>query len=164
MYEHRPQREGRIDHPDYYVWYLTRQPEAAAGEFGDLATWDESMFAFPMLAGSRRALGVYRLPDTLRVLDLDDPAELVRRSLRPTQIVIRNPAMTQAWGHRIWEERDPHEMTRRRWQAVQWWSYHRPGWDVLGSWERPELVHVEDMDLGHAAIRDAAQAWIRPLP
>ena len=26
-YEHRPQRGGRIDDPDHYVWYLTRQPE-----------------------------------------------------------------------------------------------------------------------------------------
>lgn len=75
LYEHRPQAEGRIDHPDYYVWYLTRQPEAAAGEvFGDLSTWEEDMFPFPKIAGGRRALGVYRLPNDLRVLDLDDPA------------------------------------------------------------------------------------------
>ena len=163
-YEHRPQREGRIDHPDYYVWYVCRQPEAAAGEvFGDLAGWDDSMFDFPLLPGSRRALGVYRLPDTLRVLDLDDPAELLERSLRPTQIVTRNLSVTQAWGSRIWNERDPHDSTRRRWQAVQWWSYHRPFWDVLGSWEQPALDHVEDLDLDHAAVRDAAAALVRPL-
>ena len=101
------------------------------------------------------------------MLDLDDPAELLERSLRPTQIVTRNLSVTQAWGSRIWNERDPHDSTRRRWQAVQWWSYHRPFWDVLGSWEQPELDHVEDLDLDHAAdhaaVRDAAAALVRPL-
>jgi hypothetical protein len=58
---------------------------------------------------------VYRLPETLRVLDLDDSAELLERSLRPTQIVTRNLSVTQAWGSRIWNERDPHDSTRRRW-------------------------------------------------
>lgn len=165
LYEHRPQRQGRIDHPDYYVWYVAQQAEAAAGEaFGDLAVWDDSMFGFPLLAGARRALGVYRLPDSLRVLDLDDPAELVQRSLRPTQVVVRNLAVTQAWGHRIWSERDAHEFGQQRWQAVKWWSYHRPQWDFLGSGEQPELDHVEDLDLTHAAIRDAAKALRRRLP
>ena len=95
------------------------------------------MFDFPLLPGSRRALGVYRLPDTLRVLDLDDPAELLERSLRPTQIVTRNLSVTQAWGSRIWNERDPHDSTRRRWQAVQWWSYHRPFWDAWAAGNSP---------------------------
>jgi RES domain len=74
LYEHRPQRGGRIDHPDYHVWYLSRLAEAACGEtFGNLASWDPSMLKFPQLSGARRAVGVYELPDNLRVLDLDDP-------------------------------------------------------------------------------------------
>ncbi len=77
-YEHRPQRGARIDHPDYFVWYVAAQPTAAVGEvFGNLATWGNSMFAFPVLPGARRALGTYRLPGDLKLLDLDDPAELV---------------------------------------------------------------------------------------
>lgn len=165
MYEHRPQRGGRLDHPDYYVWYLTPQAQAAVGEvFGNLASWEHSMFHAPQVPGARRALGVYWLPDDLQVLDLDDPTELVQRGLRPTQIVVRNLAVTQAWAHRIWDERDAHDTTRHRWQAVQWWSYHRPFWPVLGSWQRPELDHIEDLDLDHPAVRDAAKALIRPLP
>jgi len=165
LYEHHPQRSGRLDHPDYYVWYLTAQPQAAVGEvFGNLASWESSMFDAPQVPGARRALGVYRLPDDLQVLDLDDPTELAQRGLRPTQIVVRNLAVTQAWAHRIWNERDPHDPTSRRWQAVQWWSYHRPFWTVLGSWQRPELDHVEDLDLDHAAVRDAAEALTRTVP
>lgn len=165
LYEHRPQRDGRLDHPDYYVWYLTLQPQAAVGEvFGNLAVWETSMFKAPQVHGARRALGVYRLPDDLPVLDLDDPAELAQRGLRPTQVVVRNLAVTQAWAHRIWDERDVHDPARRRWRAVRWWSYHRPFWPVLGSWQRPELDHVEDLDLTHTAVRDAAAALVRPLP
>ncbi len=101
------------------------------------------------------------LPDDLRVLDLDDPSVLVERSLRPTQVVARNLAVTQAWGHRIWDERDPHDPAARRWQAVQWWSYHHPSWEVLASWDKPELVDVERLDLDHGAVVDAAHALRR---
>lgn len=161
LYEHRPQRGGRIDHPDYHVWYLSRFSEAACGEtFGNLSRWDASMFEFPQIPGSSRAIGVYELPDDLRVLDLDDPAQLVRLGLRPTQTVVRNLAVTQAWGHRIWSETDPHGGDRR-WQAVSWWSYHRPAWTVLGSWLRPEVIRVEPLDISHPALIDAAKALQR---
>ncbi len=163
LYEHRPQRGGRIDHPDYHVWYMSRLAEAACGEtFGNLTRWDASMLEFPQLAGSRRALGVYSLPDDLRVLDLDEPAQLVRLGLRPTQVVIRNLTVTQAWGHRIWAETDPHTSDRARvWQAVSWWSYHRPVWTVLASWLRPKLARVEPLAPDHPALIDAAKALQR---
>lgn len=160
LYEHRPQRGGRVDHPDYFVWYVSRHAEAACGEsFGNLSFWDDSMFEFPQVPGARRALGVFTLPDDLRICDLDDPAQLVRLGLRPTQVVTRNLPVTTAWGHRIWSEtsadHDP------QWQAVSWWSYHRPVWSVLASWERPGLVRVEPLDLEHPGIVDAATALKR---
>jgi len=162
QYEHRPQRGGRVDHPDYFVWYLSRHAEAACGEaFGNLGAWHDSMFEFPQVPGARRALGVFRLPDELRVCDLDDPAQLVRLGLRPTQVVTRNLPVTQAWGHRIWSETATDG--ERQWQAVTWWSYHRPVWSVRASWERPELVRVEPLDLAHPAIVDAASTLYRKV-
>lgn len=164
LYEHRPQRGGRVDHPDHYVWYLALRPEVAVGEtFGNHNTWDESMFSLPSLPGSRRSLGAYRLPDDLRVLDLDDPAELERRSLRPSQVVIRNLAVTQAWGHRIWDERDPHDHADHLWQAVSWWSYHHPAWPALASRHAPTFDSVQYLDLDNVAVRDAAHTLRRPL-
>lgn len=158
LYERRPQQGGRIDHPDYHVWYLGRRPEVAVGEtFGNLASWDASMFEVPSLPGGRRALTALRLPDELRILDLDDPNVLVDLALRPTQVVARNLAVTQAWGHRIWSDRDPHDPKARRWQAVQWWSYHHPPWEVLASWQVPELVDVQPLSLDHGAVDDAAR-------
>lgn len=163
LYEHHPQRGGRIDHPDYYVWYVARSPEAACGEtFGNQPDWNDDMFAFPGLAGSRRALGTFRLPDDLRVCDLDDARQLVQLGLRPTQVVVRNPAVTQAWGHRIWAMADPGG-AGRLWDAVSWWSYHRPSWPIVASWFRPELVDVQALDLDHPAIQEAATALVRPL-
>src|SRR5699024_2222507 len=59
---HRPPRLLR--------WYLSRHAEAACGEsFRNLHRWDESMFAFPLIPGARRALGVFRLPAELRICD-----------------------------------------------------------------------------------------------
>lgn len=160
LYEHRPQRGGRIDHPDYHVWYLSRLAEAACGEtFGNLAQWDSSMLQFPQLPGSRRALGIYSLPDDLRILDLDDPAQLLRLGLRPTQVVTRNLAVTQTWGHKIWSERAPHTTDH----LVQWWSYHRPVWTVLASWLRPELAGVEPLNLSHPALMEAAKTLQRKV-
>jgi hypothetical protein len=120
------------------------------------------MLEFPQIPGVRRALAVYELPDDLRVLDLDDPAQLVRLGLRPTQIVIRNRTVTQAWGHRIWAETDPHTGDHA-WQAVSWWSYHHPIWTVLASWLRPQSARVEPLHHDHPALVDAAKALQRPL-
>lgn len=164
LYEHTPQRGGRVDHPDYYVWYVSRNAEAACGEvFGNLGEWDESMFDFPLVPGARRALGTYSLPDDLRVLDLDDPRQLMRLSLRPTQIVARNLPVTQAWGHRIWDERQVDDPNERVWDAVQWWSYHRPTWNVIASWRRPSLVDVAALSVEHPAVKEAGASLIRPM-
>ncbi|PZU04624.1 MAG: hypothetical protein DI630_00480 [Gordonia sp. (in: high G+C Gram-positive bacteria)] len=163
LYEHHPQRGGRADHPDYYVWYLARQPEAACGEtFGNLAQWDEEMFEFPAVPGARRALGVYELPDDVRVCDLDDPHRLVEFGLRPTQVVTRNLAVTSGWAHRVWSQRTP-AIEGPQWQALQWWSFHRPAWTVLASWIRPKFVEVQTLNLHHPAIVAAATALYRPL-
>jgi hypothetical protein len=162
LYEHRPQIGGRIDHPDRHVWYLSRHAEAACGEsFGNLRAWADDMFEFPQLPGARRALGTFRLPDDLRILDLDDPAHLVRLGLRPSQVVVRNLTVTQRWGQQIYTEADARG--DRAWDAVSWWSFHRPQWSVLASWVRPEVVAVDELDLDHPAIVDAAESLLRPV-
>lgn len=163
MYEHRPQRGGRADHPDYYVWYVAHQAEAACGEtFGNLSSWTDAMFEFPAVPGARRALGVYELPDDLRICDLDDPRRLVEVGLRPTQVVARNLAVTSDWAHRIWSMRTD-AIDGRKWQAVQWWSFHRPHWTVVASWEVPRLVEVQSLALDHPAVVAAAKSLNRTV-
>ena len=73
------------------IWYFATTPECAVGEtFAKLDSWSEDMFDFPALPGSRRALGVFDLPDDLPLLDLDDPQILLRRGLRPSGVVSLN--------------------------------------------------------------------------
>jgi RES domain len=159
LYEPKPQEYGRIDHPDYYVWYLAREPDAAVGEvFGNFSEWHESIFRS---RGRPMALATYTLPDDLRLLDLDEPHELASRDLRPTRIISRNRPVSQEWGHRIWSEQSPHK--GRQWQAVQWWSYYQPTWRVVASWERPEFQHSDLLNLDHFAVKAAATALRRPL-
>ncbi|MGI8592592.1 MAG: hypothetical protein ACR2M5_16725 [Nakamurella sp.] len=47
---------------------------------------------------------------------------------------------------------------------MKWWPFHRPSWDILASWERPDVELVDDVALDHPAVRDAAMALNRPLP
>jgi RES domain-containing protein len=157
-YLHKPQGQGRLDNPgEYDVWYLSVEASGAVGEtFGNLATWSPAMFPFPGLPGARKALGVYELDDDLPLLELDDARNLLDRGLRPTQVVERNRSATQAWALAIFRERD--HRGNPRWAGVRWWSYHRPQWRILGVWGAvPRCVLVEDLDMGHIAVVDAAR-------
>lgn len=113
-------------------------------------------------APTSSTLGLYTLPDDLRVCDLADPRRLVGLGLRPTQVVTRNLPVTSQWAHRIWAQRSP-AVEGPKWQAVQWWSFHRPTWTVLASWLRPTFVRGEPLDLRHPAIVAAAESLNRPL-
>lgn len=165
-YVHHPQSGGRLDNPGRFaVRYLALEPSGAVGEvFGDLAYWSPAMFDFPALSGASRALGTYAVPDDSPLLDLDDSYNLYTRGLRPTQVIERNRSSTSAWARRIWDERGP--TGGQAWAGVRWWSYHLPGWRVVGAWDAtPVVVNVEALHLGHPAVTDAASALhkeIRP--
>lgn len=168
-YLHKPQGRGRLDNPDRYdIWYFAALPEAAVGEvFGDLSVWTAEMFDVPYLPDGRRALGHFQLADSLDMLDLNDPKTLLDRNLRPTDIVARNRSATQQWALRIFSE-TRHDGSRR-WAGVRWWSFHRPQWPVMALWVLPggadpaEAVRVENLDLGHPAVLDAARTLARPI-
>lgn len=163
-YLHLPQGRHRLDNPVHYsVWYLAESPSGAVGEtFGDLPRWHSPMLDVPALPGSVRALGVYELPDSLPLLDLDDGRNLADRAVRPTQVVTRVRAVTQAWALRVFDERD--SGGARLWAGVRWWSYHRPTWPVFGIWgHTPVNVDVQVLTMSHPAISDAARNLSRPI-
>src|SRR5450432_4153311 len=101
------QGSGRLDNPDHYrIWYLALEPGGAIAEtFGDLGEWDTGMFESSLIPGSRRVLATYLLADDTPLLDLDDARNLFTRGLRPTQIIERNRAATQAWALGVYDER-----------------------------------------------------------
>lgn len=168
-YLHRPQGAGRWDNPaEYDVWYFSTTPSGAIAEsFGNLGEWTEDMFDVPFLPSGRRALAIFSVPDDLRLLNLDDAATLLEVGLRPTQVVTRNPAHTQAFAARIY--RTPTAGGARRWQGIQWWSFHRPHWTnvalwaPLGSPTPATLQGVDDLSLHHQAVTDAAASLSRVL-
>ncbi|GLP76642.1 hypothetical protein TUM20983_37520 [Mycobacterium antarcticum] len=162
-YLHRPRGKGRLDNPRHYdTWYLAASPEAAVGEvFGDITVWGDDMFEFPALPNAPRTLGVFELPDDVRLLDLDDARALLARGLRPTQVIARNRAVTQGWALEIFTEQN--DLGDRRWDGVRWWSFHRPHWTVFGLWcttREPashRLVNTERLHGRHPAVIDAAR-------
>lgn len=167
-YLHRPQGAGRCDNPDLYdAWYYASNAEAAIAEvFGDLATWSDDMFDPPYLPSARRALGVFEIPDSLRLADLDDANALQERGLRPTQVVVRNTGMTQGWARSIHLETNGSGSPR--WDGVKWWSYWKAFWPVFVCWVAPgaqpvhQLTEIQSLDLDHVAVQAARSALARP--
>lgn len=162
QYLHPIQGAGRIDNPnDYQVWYVTREPQAAVAEvFGNLHVWTEEMFQFdstnPAFGGAVRALVTYKIPDELSTLDLDHALALHERGMKPTSVVERNRSATQTWALRIFRERN--NAGKAKWQGVEWWSFHRPHWKVLGLWGiTPQFHKLEVLSLSHDAVVDASE-------
>lgn len=157
------QDSGRLDNPSHYrIWYLALEPGGAVAEaFGDLGEWNPEMFKFPLIPESRRALATYLLDDDTPLLDLDDARNLYTRGLRPTQIIERNRAATQALALSVFNERN--DRGARIWHGIRWWSYHRPQWRIIGYWgERvPRLLMVEELTLTSPAVTDAATSLKR---
>lgn len=151
---------SRLDNPaSYTTWYFGHTPEVAVGEsFGDLASWSDDMFETPWLPSGRRVLGVFDISDETPLLDLDDAANLVERALRPTQVVTRVRAVSQAWALSIFREE---RHGARRWAGVRWWSYRRPHWTVFGLWNiedgavQHRLVEAQTLSRTHPAVVSA---------
>lgn len=151
------QGSGRIDNPDAYgVLYASTTPDGAIAEaFGHLPAWSDAMFRVP--GRGMRALAAYRLTDD-RVLDLDDPAELLARALRPSRVVTRDREVTQAWARAIFSE--------GRWAGVSWWSRYDARWTSAAVWAIGALRasrRVTPLGLTVEAVARAALVLNRPL-
>jgi hypothetical protein len=98
LYIHPAHGTGRFDNRSHYLaWYMAAEAVSAVGEsFAHLSSWGDEMVEFPQIPGSRKALGIYDLPDDLRYVDLDDPQRLVDLGVRPSQAIARNRPYTQA--------------------------------------------------------------------
>lgn len=77
--------------------------------------------AFLRRRGHALALTRYRLSDTRAVLDLDDPAVLIARGLRPSQIATRHRTLTQAIAVAAFD--DDHA-----YGGLRWWSTLEASW------------------------------------
>jgi len=148
-----PQGGGRADNPDHYsvVYAGDSEAGAIAEAFGRFPEWGQSMLnGSPSLPGSHRALATFSLAADIAICNLDDPAQLVELSLRPSQVVTREYRTSQDWSLAIFE--------RNRWNGVKWWSYYDSRWYSYALWDHADLaptsirsIHLDDVALAEAA-------------
>jgi hypothetical protein len=89
--------------------------------------------------------------------DLDDPEQLRRLRLRPSDVVSRDYSRTQAWARRIYEQ--------RQWIGVRWWSYYDPRWVSVGLWDigRLKLEEVRPLRLDDPELVEASRTIVRRI-
>ncbi len=155
-----PQGGGRLDNPDLYsVFYAgSDQAGAVAEAFGRFPEWTSAILGpSPSLPASIRAIARYRLAESARLCDLDDPAQLVALGLRPSQVVSRDYSVTRQWARGIFEQRS--------WAGVRWWSYYDPRWSSVGLWKSGVLTfeEVRPLKLDDAAVLEAAHTLTRRI-
>jgi hypothetical protein len=151
---------GRLDNPDLYsVFYMSSSPPAAIAEaFGRFPEWSKALLeGSPSLPGSFRAIARYQLSARVSVCNLDDPAQLVRLNLRPSEVVIRDYTRTRAWARRIYEQ--------RKWAGLQWWSYYNSEWTSVGLWDisRLSVSDVEILRVDHEPFIEASRTIVRRI-
>ncbi len=115
------QGDGRHDSPDVYgCLYLTDREAAAVVE--QLARFRSQRLIEPMLVrrGLPLAVAAIELPDDADLIDLDDPAVLRRRRLRPSVVATRDRSITQPQALAAYRETDA--------AGLGWWSIHESLW------------------------------------
>jgi hypothetical protein len=149
------QGAGRHDNPDRYgALYLSGLPESAVAErIQGLRGQVLTNLDFRRRDGSRLALAVLDDSAVTGIVDLDDPSELARRDVRPSQVATRKRDITQPMALSLYRERVP---------GFSWWSTLEATWANttlfvervarrLRAAAEPELLSVD-----HPAVRAAA--------
>jgi hypothetical protein len=154
------QGNGRADNPDHYSVFYAGDSEAGAiaEAFGRFPEWTESMLTASLsLPGSHRALATFSLPAATSICNLDDPAQLIELSLRPSQVVTRDYRTSQDWALEIFE--------RQRWNGVKWWSYYDPRWYSYALWDYADLApsSIRPIYLNDPALAEAADVLTRRI-
>jgi hypothetical protein len=147
------QGDGRHDNPDVYGCLYVTDREAS-GVIEQFARFRGQRLIEPMLI--RRALplaiAAIQLPDDASVVDLDDPAVLRRRRLRPSQVATRDRSITQPQALTAYRDTDA--------AGLRWWSIHESLWANYTLFDRagPDLaVHdVRPLALDDPAVAEAA--------
>jgi hypothetical protein len=147
---------GRHDNPDHYgVLYLSRVPASPVAEklrdyrgrgLADTDLFDE---------GSRLALARIDEGALTELLDLDDPANLVARGLRPSGVATRHRRPTRRMALGLYDEGVA---------GFEWWSAIEASWINVTLFDdrvagRLEVVgDPELLTLDHPAVSEAAEA------
>jgi hypothetical protein len=155
------QGDGRHDNPALYgCLYVSTEPVSATVE--RLARLAGTSVAADDLVrrGRPLALATVELPDSAELVDLDDPAVLVREELKPSRVATNDRATTQ--NHAA-------ELFGRHGDAagLRWWSTFESLWANVTLFDRAEpAVSVEDvhaLEVGDDVVREAAEFLGLPI-
>jgi len=147
---------GRHDNPDAYgALYLSREPAAAVAERLRRLLGRELSEARLHPGGRTLALAEIDESELGPLPDLDDPAELLERGLRPSMVASRERDRTQPIALAAFEE--GHD-------GLAWWSTVEASWtNVTLFAERalPKLSLAADpqpLSMEHPAVAEAVEA------
>ena len=149
------QGAGRHDDPDRYTaWYLAREPASAVAE-AIQAFRGQELIATALVRpeGARRALATLDDDAVPPLLDLDDPAVLLERGLRPSAVATGIRRTTQRLAATAFDDGAV---------GLSWWSALESSWtNVTLFAERlggplPVLDAVP-LTLDHPALVEAAE-------
>lgn len=151
---------NRIDNADAYdVLYLGDDSACAVAEaFGWAPRWTAGLLrGSPSLPGSVRALVTFHVDDVPGICNLDDAPRLVALRLRPSRVVTRDRAVTQAWALELFRSGE--------FAGVRWWSYYDPDWGSIGLWDTTGVTVTDIVVLtpDHPAFTSAAMAINRVI-
>ncbi len=150
------QGAGRHDAPAVYgAWYCSGLAVSAIAEYlqpfrGHVLT-DED---FTRAGGLGKALVALELDGGLRVIDLDDPGELVRRRLRPSRVASMQRPVTQAIAAAVYQEGAA---------GLAWWSTLNADWGHVTLFHERALPHVrvevppQRLSTALPAVREATE-------
>jgi hypothetical protein len=148
------QGEGRHDNPERYgCLYLADRPLSALVE--QLARFRGQRLTAALLRrrGLPLALAELELDRAAALIDLDDPAVLVRERLRPSAVATRAREVTQPQAHGLYER-------HRRAAGLRWWSTYESRWTNVTVFDRAASAltarSVRALTIDDAAVAEAA--------
>ena len=129
------QGRGRHDNPSQFgAWYCSRDPVSATAELLQRfrgQSVDDDVFVRP--SGRMKALVGFEIGDDVSLVDLDDPAELSARDLRPSHVATLNRATTQRLATSLFREGAT---------GLLWWSALDADWTNVTLFYERALPHV----------------------
>jgi hypothetical protein len=149
------QGEGRHDVPTLYgCLYVSSEPASAVVEQLAGLTGTSIEAADLYRHGNPLALAALELDDGAELLDLDDPAVLVRERLRPSHVATNVRATTQAQAAGLFQRHGGVV-------GLKWWSTYESLWPNVTLFDRAETAldvsDVQRLDMGDDVVREAAE-------
>ena len=148
------QGEGRHDNPDVYgCLYLADNPVSTVVE--QLARFRGQRLVAGMLHRRRLPLAIaeLELDERETLIDLDDPAELLRRGLRPSVVATRRREVTQPQALEL------HRSGRDA--GLRWWSTYEALWANVTVFDRAarglSVIGVRALSVDDPNVAEAAE-------